>query len=264
MPVTNHNIGSLPELVEKTLELTKEQPPVQSLWFRGHGCSSYKLLPGLMRQGKGPEEVLERERRLLVRFRQRSLPYWAAGYPQNDWEHLFSMQHYGVPTRLLDWSENLMFAAYFAAAGQKACDCTSCDPVVWVLDPIGWNRSMPALSEFGESVRVLTTTDEEAESYKPDTTRKRHKSPVAIHGTHNSPRIVTQRGTFVAWGADVRGMEEVAAEPTCSAQLHQVTLSGCRDSIREALGFIGLRRTMVYPDLQALASELNHDEGWLK
>ena len=33
---------------------------------------------------------------------ERSLPFWAAGYPQGKWEHLFSMQHHGIPTRLLD------------------------------------------------------------------------------------------------------------------------------------------------------------------
>ena len=33
---------------------------------------------------------------------------------KNEWELLIDMQHYYIPTRLLDWSENLGIAIYFA------------------------------------------------------------------------------------------------------------------------------------------------------
>ena len=37
-------------------------------------------------------------------------------------------QHYGVPTRLLDWTENALIALYFACESNK-----NCDAVVWML-----------------------------------------------------------------------------------------------------------------------------------
>src|SRR4051812_44352757 len=117
MPVVRQEVNGLEQLVEKVLETGRRLPEGRFLWYRGVSCSKFKLLPKIMREGRTAEEVFEREHRLLTRFRQRSLAYWPAGYPQNEWEHLFAMQHYGMPTRLLDWSENLFVAAHFAFDG---------------------------------------------------------------------------------------------------------------------------------------------------
>lgn len=55
---------------------------------------------------------------ILNRFKHRSIPFQQR--PLNtDWEYLFFMQHFGVPTRLLDWSENSHVALYFAIAAAE-------------------------------------------------------------------------------------------------------------------------------------------------
>lgn len=201
MPIQNVKVVGLLGLMDQVLKISRSLDPGAFLWYRGHPRHSHRLLPGLLRDGKQASQIFDRERRLLTRFRQRSLPFWPAGYPQNDWEHLFAMQHYGVPTRLLDWSENLFISVHFALLGEGAPDDP---PVIWCLNPVGWNRSAPVLQEYGDTIQVLTTADEEIEGYKPETKKKRSKTPVAIFGTHNSNRIVAQRGTFVIWGEDVR------------------------------------------------------------
>lgn len=48
----------------------------------------------------------------MIRFRQRSIPFSDRSL-QDDWEALFFMQHYRVPTRLLDWSENPFISFHF-------------------------------------------------------------------------------------------------------------------------------------------------------
>jgi FRG domain len=266
MPLERKEVESLSSLVDAVLELYKESAALAFLWFRGLSCASYELLPKLMRDTKPVDDVFERELRLLTRFRQRSMAYWPAGYQQDDWEHLFAMQHNGLPTRLLDWSENLFVAAYFALAAHAAETHNhegNCIPVIWCINPVQWNRSMPGLSEYGDTIHVLTTADEELAAYGPRTNRKRYRSPVAIYGTHNSERIVAQRGTFVVWGNEARPLEEVAAEQ------HAVVLScfelcGDPSVLFRDLQALGFTETMIFPEMSYLAEELGRAEGWRK
>jgi hypothetical protein len=244
-------------LVSCVLNIASSLPGGRFLWFRGLNKSHYPLIPKLMRFGKSGEAVLERERRLLTRFRQRSLAFWPAGYPQDDWEHLFAMQHFGIPTRLLDWSENLFVAAHFAIATANSEDAT---PTVWCVDPVAWNQAMPGLSEYGDSIHVLTTADEEAESYRPLTNKRRGKSPVALFGTHNSNRIVAQRGTFIVWGNEPRSMEDFSGEN--DATLWKFEIRGETTELAYSLRALGFGETMIFPELTSLAEELTRTETW--
>lgn len=258
MPLIEAKVQGLEGLVRATLEIARALPDGSFLWFRGLSSGAHQLLPTIMREGKTAEQVFERERRLLTRFRQRSLAYWPAGYPQNDWEHLFAMQHFGAPTRLLDWTENVFVAAHFALSSWNAS--ASSAPVIWCTDPIAWNRAMPVLSEFGDTIQVLTTSDEELEAYRPNSTKRRFKSPVAIFGTHNSARIVAQRGTFMIWGNEVKPLEGFAGET--DGPLWRLEIEGDREELARDIGLLGFGETMVVPELSALASELSKTEGW--
>ncbi len=66
-------IASLPDLVAQVLAIRDGLQPQAFLWFRGVECDRHDLVPKLMRDGRSSDEVFERERRLLTRFRQRSI-----------------------------------------------------------------------------------------------------------------------------------------------------------------------------------------------
>ena len=231
MAIGERTAASLQDLVAVALEIRASLADGAFMWFRGLNCHRHQLLPKIMREGREVSMVFERELRLLTRFRQRGLAYWPAGYPQNDWEHLFAMQHYGLPTRLLDWSENLFVAAFFAlsSGSDHRHDPEGCSPTIWCLDPVRWNRCMPGLSEYGDTIGVLTTADDELDAYRPITGKKRFRSPVAMFGAHNSDRIVAQRGTFTVWGNEVSPMEDFAASVGHEV-LWRITLTGDRAS----------------------------------
>ena len=71
-----------------------------NVWFRGQGDVTWPLKPSLYRGKFRPE--LERE--MLRDFRAHAAEYV-------DW--LFLAQHHGIPTRILDWTENPLVGLYF-------------------------------------------------------------------------------------------------------------------------------------------------------
>ena len=263
MPIEHLEVADISGLLNQVLRIAQTLPDGRFLWYRGHACRTYHLIPKIMRDNKSAEEVFDREKRLMTRFRQRSMAYWPAGYPQNDWEHLFAMQHYGMPTRLLDWSENLFVASHFALESTPTHSHEgACIPVVWCVDPIAWNRSAPMLKEYGDAIHVLTTVDDEIEAYRPLSTKRRCRSPVAIFGAHNSGRIVAQRGTFMAWGCEPLPLESFIEEH--GANVWRIEITGKREQLASELRHLGFTETMVFPELTSLSLELSRTEGWKK
>jgi FRG domain len=56
--------------------------------------------------------------------------------PQNSWDWYFTMQHFGAPARLLDWTEGVLIALYFVVKDSSGED----DPAIWALDPWWLNK----------------------------------------------------------------------------------------------------------------------------
>ena len=94
---------------------------------RGQPKPFGKLVPSIDRnnlEGLPRREKLTLERQSVDLFRS-TVRYWAPGEesdPTDDVRTLMVMRHYGVPTRLLDWSTSPYIALYFAIAENDDVD----------------------------------------------------------------------------------------------------------------------------------------------
>lgn len=151
----------------------------------------------------------------------------------NSWEVLAAMQHCGVPTRLLDWSETLSAALFFAlrkysvaidaiwllekkkgSAGpfsQSPTDLMALvgplpTPSVWVLNPFRasaratdrnriWDISRQPEYDYFQRFVIQKSWDFE--------------NPIPAFSPWRSPRMAAQQGTFVVWGRDRRPLDQI-------------------------------------------------------
>lgn len=169
------------------------------------------------------------------------------------------MQHYGVPTRLLDWSESALSGLYFSADHDpKRCTCANkdCSPTLWVLDPVRLNELNPR--RHGMAPAVLTSKD--AGQWRPNVSAAEFAPlPVAIYGTHNSVRIAAQQGTFTVSGKDTEPLEGTSLGVE-DGVLERITLECSHTDILNALRVLGATRASVYPGLPGISTDITNAE----
>ena len=257
--------NSFTEFVD-IIEKLKDRSPSQ-LWYRGCGKSKYNLTPRLYRpttKKKRIEELANIEIQLMTRFRQRGIPFHNRSL-EDDWDALFFMQHYGIPTRLLDWTENPFIALYFAVMSAQFEISEmgmrfKYPAAVWVLDPACWNRH--ALKHMTYDQGILSTIDGPMKAYKPSSTSDDlGELPVALYGAHNSPRIVAQRGVFIIFGKNMLPLEKLYQKNGFPKDcLFKIILSKrILPKMRQSILNHGITESVVFPDLEGLAKEIRRD-----
>lgn len=284
MPVpTEHRVTTLTgfaKLVEEALTASRvlygNEPAVVN-WYRGCGRSvTHKLLPTLYRHNtiSSLEDLLKLERTMLERFRRESILHQTLTQyidpTEPGLELLFFMQHYGVPTRLLDWTMNPFIALYFAMTAAEFDDDKGEfieDAAVWILNPNAWNETSLAGVSWGGKGE-MTVDDPERSGYSPrkdlDPAAAMYAFPVAMRGIANSTRMFAQKGVFTIFGKDTLPMEETfennnyRSESLIKIIIEKNHISGLLDSTLS----IGYTDSVSYPDLHGLAMEMRRTFGF--
>lgn len=239
-------------------------------WYRGC-AASFDLKPSLYRHPtkKDSKSLLLQEIDILKRFRQRSAPYVTINMRiDKDLDALFIMQHFGVPTRLLDWTENPYTALYFALNDSNYKESAGTleyknDVCIWVLDPVAWNnKSLDVEPPPG----IIYSLDEESlNGYMPtNAPTSRKPDPIALFGIYNNPRIVVQRGVFTLFGSSIQPMEWIYVRhhypQDCLLKL--IIKKQYVGNMLNSLTRIGVTDSTIFPDLEGLAKELKREFGY--
>jgi len=229
----------------------KHRDPV-GLWFRGIRKSTWPLLPKLYRHLSDEISVGEAEDDIREDFIRRA-PSLSSYQPSNAWEWYFLMQHYGAPTRLLDWTENALMGLYFAVRDAEGLQ----DAAVWVIDPWWLNGQVLGKAEVlpPGSAGLAKADTERYRPWLPDRfDPKKHlrkKLPIAVFPNYFDRRIAAQRSCFT-----IHGVLRDPLETTFGARgdhLTKITIPAfVAESIKDELDDFGIDEVAIYPDLQGL------------
>lgn len=249
----NESIGSLAEYLNCIKKLASYWDlEAETLWFRGHRDSSWKLTPKLYRDEYKDADESE----IRLEFESRALQLIQGRVPLGKWEWYFLMQHYGAPTRLLDWTDNPLLGLYFAVADHPA----DRDAAIWAVDPDWLNRKLrrgiegAMLPDWKEANSYLKDLEDAFEG-----TKVTARLPAAIDPPHVDRRLAAQSSRFVIFGVDRDLMKIKAIKSERRRARHLQMLTIPREAvpvIQKELYSCGITHSFVFPDLEGLCREI--------
>ena len=244
MHITELIITSIDDLIREVRILLKEN----IRWiFRGQSNSKWGLIPSVRRDYSPQQErYLTNEFRVRALSRNDSCP---SGSDYSGW--LALMQHYGLPTRLLDWSYSPLNACFFALHPDFSETKT-----VGASDVCIWALAARLLNESQGFEPLVYPMD--AKTFEPliEPAFKERTEPNTIGvamGVENNVRIQVQQGAFTIHSSQIP-LNEITG---CDKWLNKFIISkDIAADFLENIEILGIRKQYLFPDLASLASDL--------
>lgn len=221
----------------------------RKLWYRGEERAELSLIPSIQRSQKR----LDVERYITNEFYIRAKQIMNRPPDKHNYAAWVSiMQHYGLPTRMLDWSRSPLIATFFATETYKKLDDT--DACVWVLVPDKFNEMMG----FGRCIYPIDA-DTTQEMLLPAFKHNHHNHELddrilACSSTDNNQRMYAQQSSFTVHNS-LKRLEDICDDET----LYKVIIpSDRRHYFIHSLRVFGITESSIYPDLEHISRDLRY------
>lgn len=233
------NISSISDLLKNLKKDTEDYNG--QIWFRGQSTFSWKLQPTFLRKDKNVSEFT-----LITKFKQNA-SLLINRPPLNYFDWLFQMQHHGVPTRLLDWTESALTALYFAVEDTESIRK---DGALWVLLPTELNKNANIYSD--ENHYIPSFEDIVLENYNPEVFHQEKNTkllPVAAIASRNNTRMQAQLGVFTISHRDKTPIEEIGDKN----HIWKYKIPASKKTIiKNELALLGITKFQVFPELSSI------------
>jgi hypothetical protein len=226
----------------------------QSPFYRGHRDTTWRLKPSLYRIKSNKPCVENLETSLHDDFTSNCGPLNIKN--EKSWDLLFQMRHAGLPTRILDWTENFAASLFFAIQnyektqpkhnGEKNLPC------IWIMDPYKLNKKYYGIEEV-HLVDNLPFTYDDILWREQKKIMKYVKGPIAILTRRDHPRIFAQKSVFTL---NVKNFLPIEKKYECCVKKINIPLDGIEDA-KKFLVLSGINDYSLFPDLDGLGK-------WLK
>ena len=248
--MVEYDVGSVAELLETLPRIYGTPSKPKTVWFRGQANHKWHLEPSLSRR-----RLVESELMLIKQFKQNAFQFLAIP-PQSESEWIFLMQHYAIPTRLLDWTEHPLVGLYFAVEDYSAKRKPAA--ALWCLYPQELNKLSGVVLTPADDIPAFGD-EKELNDYLPSGVRlgNSKKNPLAIIAARRFDRVYAQKGVFTIQHREVIRIEEL--KDGDGEQPHLVKIKIQRSHIgrlRKELALLGVNKLTIFPQLDNAASQV--------
>ncbi|MFN0241543.1 MAG: FRG domain-containing protein [Planctomycetota bacterium] len=258
-----HSISALLEAIEKLADSWTKRADIEDVrWFRGIDSGAHRLVPGAYWQENADEVAL------LNSFYHRS-PGYLTDVPRDEWDWYVLMQHYGMPTRLLDWTENPLVALYFAIRSHPSGQT----PCIWMINPGALNKlatkgtdGEPIYPGGGFTKYWLPSREKPFVGVEFTFENKGYSNqdPIAILPPRTNARILAQRGAFTLHGARNVCLRDLLIDSGDASlrMLSRINIDPAAiEALRSELALLGIQHSSLFPELQSVVEDIKVEHG---